>query len=93
MTFEGLKREIESGAIVAVSTRLGRQGAREEMVAAAMRRWEQEVIEAALGKEAVAVLPEAIRLMSLRAGAADQKEMLHYLARRNGTSVDRGLAL
>lgn len=75
MTFEGLKREIESGAIVAVSTRLGWRVAREEVVAAA-------------------VLPEVIRLVELRAQVPRyQKEMLHYLARRNGTSVDRVLAL
>jgi len=38
--FAELKREIESGAIVAVSTALGRRVPREEMIAVAMRRWE-----------------------------------------------------
>lgn len=37
MTLNQLKREIEDGAIVAVSTRLGQRVTREEMIAAAMR--------------------------------------------------------
>ena len=61
---------------------------REEMVAAAMRRWETAVIERALGREAAAVLPEAIRLVELRARVPRyQKEMLRYLARQEGTSI------
>src|SRR5687768_4369850 len=62
MTFEELMREIGSGGIVAVSTRLGQRVAREEMMATAMRTWEQAAIEEALGEDAAAVLPEAIRL-------------------------------
>jgi hypothetical protein len=38
-----------------------------ELVAAAKQKWEQFVIEEALGKDAAAVLPEAIRLVELRA--------------------------
>src|SRR5437764_3964450 len=67
MTFAELKRERADGAIVAVSTRLGQRVTKEEMIAAAMRIWEQGVIEEALGDEAAAVLPEAIRLVELRA--------------------------
>src|SRR5438094_1931398 len=52
MTFAELKREIANGAIVAVSTRLGQRVTKEEMIAAAMRIWEQGVIEEALGDEA-----------------------------------------
>lgn len=37
MTLNQLKREIDDGAIVAVSTRLGQRVTREEMIAAAMR--------------------------------------------------------
>jgi hypothetical protein len=58
------------------------------MVAAAMSRWELAVIEGALGREAAGVLPEAIRLVELRARVRRyQKEMLRYLARREGTSI------
>src|SRR5438034_349393 len=67
MTFAELKQEIADGAIVAVSTRLGQRVTKDEMIATAMRIWEQGVIEEALGDEAAAVLPEAIRLVELRA--------------------------
>jgi hypothetical protein len=90
MTFDVLKQEIEEGAIVAVSTRLGQRVSREEMVAAAMRIWEQAVIEEALGADAASVLPEAIRLVELRARVPRyQRDMLRYLARQGATSVDR----
>ncbi|HYI08461.1 MAG TPA: hypothetical protein VEK57_05290 [Thermoanaerobaculia bacterium] len=92
MTFEELMREIGSGAIVAVSTRLGQRVGREEMIAAATRTWEQAAIEEALGEDAAAVLPEAIRLVELRARVPRyQRDMLWYLAQRDGTSVDQVL--
>jgi hypothetical protein len=92
MTLKELKREIESGAIVAVSTRLGQRVAREELMAAAMRVWEQAAIEEALGDDAAAVLPEAIRLVELRARVPRyQRDMLRYLAERNRTTVDEVL--
>ena len=92
MTFAGLKREIADGSIVAASTRLGQRVSREEMLAAAMRTWEQTVIEEALGEDAAAVLPEAIRLVELRARVPRyQKDMLHYFAQRHGTTVDEVL--
>jgi hypothetical protein len=93
MPFQALKREIEDGSIVAVSTRLGQKVTHEEMVATAMRIWEQSVIEDALGDDAPAVLPEAIRLVELRARVPRyQRDMLHWLAKRDGTSVDTVLA-
>lgn len=92
ITVKELKREIEDGGIVAVSTRVGQRVTREEMIAAAMRAYEQTVIEEALGDEAASVLPEAIRLVELRARVPRyQREMLRYLARREGTSVDHVL--
>ena len=92
MTFEGFNREVADGSIVAVSTRLGRRVTREEMIAAAMRVWQQAVIEEALGEEAAAVLPQAIRLVELRARVPRyQKDMLYYLAQRHGTTVDEVL--
>jgi hypothetical protein len=93
MTFAELKQEIADGAIVAVSTRLGQRVTKEEMIAAAMRIWEQGVIEEALGDEAAAVLPEAIRLVELRARVPRyQRDMLSYFAKRDGSSVDHVLA-
>lgn len=92
MSLQELKREIEDGAIVAVSTRLGQKVSREEMMAAAMRVWEQSVIEDALGEEGPSVLPEAIRLVELRARVPRyQRDMLRYLARRGRTTVDQVL--
>jgi hypothetical protein len=93
VTIREVRREIEDGAIVAVSTRVGLRIAREEIVASAMRMWEQAVIEEALGGDAERVLPEAIRLVELRARVPRyQRDMLGYLARRDGTSVDWVLA-
>ena len=55
----------------------------------AMQTWEQAVIEAALGEDAPAVLPEAIRLVGVRARVPRyQRTMLRVLAQREGTSVD-----
>jgi hypothetical protein len=92
MTLKELKREIESGAIVAVWTKLGQRVTREELMAAAMRVWEQAAIEDALGADAAAVLPEAIRLVELRARVPRyQRDMLRYLAERDRTTVDEVL--
>jgi hypothetical protein len=50
---------------------------KEEMIAAAMQIWEQGVIEEALGEEAAAVLPEAIRLVELLARELDDVASAH----------------
>src|SRR5437588_748881 len=92
MTLKELKREIEDGAIVAVSTAFGQRMTREELVALAMQKWEHAVIEDVLGDDAAAVLPEAIRLVELRARVPRyQRDMLCYFAKRHGTSVDEVL--
>jgi len=58
-----------------------------------MRTWPQAVIEEALGDDAARLLPEAIRLVELRARVPwYQKEMLQWLAQRDATSVDEVLA-
>jgi hypothetical protein len=89
MTLGELRHEVEMGAIVAVSTSLGRRVPREELVAAAMQAWEQGVIEEALGDDAPRALPEAIRLVELRARVPRyQRDMLQYFARQEGRSVD-----
>jgi hypothetical protein len=92
-TLKELKRDIDDGVIVAVSTPLGPRLSKEELIAAAMQRWEQTVIEDALGEDAASVLPEAIRLVELRARVPRyQRDVLRELARREGTSVDAVLA-
>jgi len=51
------------------------------------------VIEEALGEDAARVLPEAIRLVELRARVPRyQRDMLRYFARRRETTVDDVLA-
>ncbi|HXA17104.1 MAG TPA: hypothetical protein VN380_08945, partial [Thermoanaerobaculia bacterium] len=92
-TLKELKRDIDDGVIVAVSTALGPRLSKEELIAVAMQRWEQSVIEDALGEDAASVLPEAIRLVELRARVPRyQRDVLRELARREGTSVDAVLA-
>jgi hypothetical protein len=87
-----LKRDIDDGAIVAVSTGVGMRIPKEEMIAAAMRVWEQGMIEEALGDEAARVLPEAIRLVLLRVRVPRyQRDMLIALAARHRTTVDEVL--
>ena len=67
MSVDEVKAEIKDGGIVAVSTAVGVRVTREEMVAAAMGRWELAVIERAVGRGAPRVLPEADRPVALRA--------------------------
>jgi len=89
ITLEELARDIDDGVIVAASTRGGVRISRREMIAAAMRVWEQTVIEDALGVDAAAVLPEAIRLVPLRVRVPRyQHDVLVALAARRRTSVD-----
>jgi hypothetical protein len=93
ISFREIQREIEIGAIVAVSTPLAQRVAREELMAAAMRMWEQAAIEEALGDDAAAVLPEALRLVELRARVPlYQREVVRQLAQRRGTSFDIALS-
>src|SRR5205807_10059615 len=88
-----LKKEIADGSIVAVSTGMGQRLTREEMIVPAMRVWEQAVIEEALGDEAASILPEAMRLVELRARIPRyQRDMLSVMAEWEGTSVDDVLA-
>jgi len=92
-TLKELKRDIDDGVIVAVSTALGPRLSKEELIAVAMQRWEQSVIEDALGEDAASVLPEAIRLVELRARVPRyQRDVLRELARREGSSVEAVLA-
>ncbi len=92
ITINELKRDVDDGVIVAVSTGVGMRIPKEELIAAAMQVWEQGVIEAALGDDATRVLPEAIRLVLLRVRVPRyQRDMLVALATRHGTTVDDAL--
>jgi hypothetical protein len=47
MTLQELKRDIADGTIVAVSTAMGTKVTKEELIATAMRLWDQSAIEEA----------------------------------------------
>jgi excisionase family DNA binding protein len=92
VTLGELRRSIDDGAIVAVPTRLGLRVPKEELMAAALQRWAQADIEEALGAEGAAVLPEALRLVELRARVPRyQRDMLRVLAEWRGTTADEVL--
>lgn len=89
MTLAELRRDIDDGVILVTSTPLGPRITREELIAAAMQRWEQTIIEDALGDDAAAVLPEAHRLVQLRVRVPRyQRDIVVALAEREGISVD-----
>jgi hypothetical protein len=89
MTLAELKRNIDDGVILVTSTPLGPRITREELIAAAMQRWEQTVIEDELGDDAGAVLPEALRLVQLRVRVPRyQRDVVVALAEREGISID-----
>lgn len=79
---------IVSGEIVLMQTPLGKWVWREELMAKALERWTREAIEEALGAEADAVLPHAVRLAELRARIPRyQLAMLTYFAEQQQTTV------
>jgi len=92
MTISELKRDIDNGAILAISTLVGLRVPKEEMIAAAMRIWSHAAIEEAIGEDAARVLPEAIRLVLLRVRVPRyQRDMLVALAEKHRTTVDEVL--
>jgi len=89
MSLRELKRDIADGVIVAVSTAMGTKVAKEELIATAERLWDQSAIEVALGDDAPRLIPEAIRLVELRARVPRyQRDVLRELARRDGSTID-----
>jgi hypothetical protein len=59
------------------------------MIALVMQRCAPAAVEDALGLDARRLLPEALRLVELRARIPRyQRDMLRYAARVDGTSVD-----
>ena len=79
---------IRTGEIVLMETLLGKWVWREELMAKALELWTREAIEEALGAEADAVLPHAVRLAELRARIPRyQLAMLTYFAEQQQTTV------
>lgn len=79
---------IRTGEIVLMETPLGKWVWREELMAKALELWTREAIEEALGAEADAVLPHAVRLAELRARIPRyQLAMLTYFAEQQQTTV------
>ena len=79
---------IAAGEISLMQTPLGKWFRREELMAKALETWTREAIEEALGAEAEAVLPNAVRLAELRARIPRyQLAMLEYFAGEQRTTV------
>jgi hypothetical protein len=79
---------VEGGEIVVIATDVDRWIWREELMAKAFGLWPAAIIEEALGSDAAAVLPAALRTAELRARLPRyQLAMLEYLAEREGTTV------
>jgi len=79
---------IAAGEIELMTTPLGKWVGRNELMAKAVELWPREVIEEALGNDAEAVLPEAVRLAVLRARVPRyQVAMLEYFAGQKQTTV------
>jgi hypothetical protein len=85
---EQFEKAISAREIEVLTTGRGRSVPREELIALALQIWSAEAIHAALGDQAAMVLPEAQRIAELRARIPQyQIAMLHYLARRDQTTL------
>jgi hypothetical protein len=79
---------IAAGEIELMTTPLGKWVRREELMAKALELWPRQVIEDALGADAEAVLPHAMRLAVLCARIPRyQLAMLEYFAKRHRTTA------
>jgi hypothetical protein len=81
---------IASGEVELMTTPLGKWFWREELMSKALEAWPLDVIEEALGVEADAILPPAIRTAELRVRL--HIAMLHYKAEQQQTTVSHALA-
>jgi hypothetical protein len=83
---------IAASEVVLMETQLGKWVWREELMAKALELWTHEEIEEALGAEADAVLPHAVRLAELRARIPRyQLSMLTWFAEQRQTTVSHVL--
>jgi hypothetical protein len=84
---------IRAGDVAVSATSVEKWVWREELMAKALDLWAPEVIEEALGADADAVLPEAVRLIDLHVRLPRyQVAMLEWLAGREHASVGSVLA-
>jgi hypothetical protein len=91
-THRDMTAAIAAGEIVLMETQLGKWVWREELMAKALELWTREHIEEALGVEAEAVLPHAVRLVELRARIPRyQLSMLTYFAEQRQSTVSHVL--
>jgi hypothetical protein len=88
-----MSEAIAAGEVEVASTAVGRWIWREELMAKALELWSPEVIEGALGADAVGVLPEAVRLIDLHVRLPrHQVAMLEVFAERERITVSGVLA-
>jgi hypothetical protein len=88
-----MARAIADGEVEAYDTFTGGWIWREELIAKAMEIWLPDLIEDALGADASAVLPDAIRLTELRVRLPRYHvDMLEHFAERDRTTVSGTLA-
>jgi hypothetical protein len=84
---------IASGEVELMTTPLGKWFWREELMSKALETWPLDTIEEALGADADAVLPHAIRTAELRVRLPRHHiAMLHYKAEQQQTTVSHALA-
>jgi hypothetical protein len=83
-----MKAAIAAGEIELTPTAQGKWMTLEELMAKALETWPREVIEEALGADAETVLPEAERLIELRARIPQyQLATLQQLAHEKQTTL------
>lgn len=88
-----MSEAIAAGEVEVTSTSVGKWLWREELMAKALELWSPEVIEEALGADAVGVLPEAVRLVDLHVRLPRHHvAMLEHFAERDRTTVSSVLA-
>ena len=88
MTSRELRGWVEAGELEAQQTRDGLVLAWEEIVSFAMGFWDQEEIEAALGDDLAATIPELLRLAELRVRIPRMEVVaLEQVAARDGRTV------
>lgn len=84
---------IASGEVDLMTTPFGKWFWREELMAKALETWPLDAIEEALGDDAAAVLPHALRTAELRVRLPRHHiAMLHHKAEQQHTTVSHALA-
>lgn len=88
-----MSQAIAAGEVEVNSTSLGTWIWHEELMAKALEIWSPEAIQEALGDDASAVLPEAVRLAEIRVRLPRYHvAMLEHFAERDRTTLSAALA-